>query len=99
MTERSNREHEELNNLELDAVCGGFINDAGRITPWIVDGKIMTLQPAGPNPWLPRGDVSPVKTNRPALLQLWIALRATASQMSERCVGRRSPCILADDGF
>ena len=55
MTERSNREHEELDNLELDAVSGGFINDGGCIGPWIVDGKITTHQPAGPNPLLPGG--------------------------------------------
>ncbi|WP_156180165.1 hypothetical protein [Bradyrhizobium sp. LTSPM299] len=55
MTERSNRERKELDDRELDAVFGGFINDGGCIGPWIVDGKITTHQPAGPNPWLPGG--------------------------------------------
>jgi hypothetical protein len=55
MIERSNRDHKELDTLELDTVCGGYINDGGCIGPWIVNGRITTHQPAGPNPWLPGG--------------------------------------------
>jgi hypothetical protein len=55
MIEHSNREPKELDTLELDAVCGGYINDGGCIGPWIVNGRITTHQPAGPNPWLPGG--------------------------------------------
>ena len=55
MTERSNRDRRELDERELESVCGGFFNDGGCIGPWIVDGKITTHQPAGPNPWLPGG--------------------------------------------
>ena len=55
MNEHSNRKQEELNDRELDAVCGGFYNDGGCIGPWIVNGQITTHQPMGPNPWLPGG--------------------------------------------
>jgi hypothetical protein len=55
MTERSNRDRKELDERELSSVCGGFINDGGCIGPWIVDGKITTHQPMGPNPWLQGG--------------------------------------------
>jgi len=58
MIERSNREPGELDTLELDTVCGGFVNDGsegGCIGPWIVNGRITTHQPPGPNPWLPGG--------------------------------------------
>jgi hypothetical protein len=56
MTERNDRVHEALNDAELDAVVGGFVNDGGCIGPWILpNGTITTHQPAGPNPWLPGG--------------------------------------------
>jgi hypothetical protein len=55
MTERGNRENSELDSLDLESVTGGFADDGGCIGPWIVNGKITTHQPAGPNPWLPGG--------------------------------------------
>jgi hypothetical protein len=55
MTERRNQEHKELDNLELDAVYGGLVDDAGCCGPWIVDGRLTMHQPSGPNPYLPGG--------------------------------------------
>jgi hypothetical protein len=55
MTERNDRKLKELDSRELDAVCGGFADDGGCIGPWIVNGRITTHQPSGPNPWLPGG--------------------------------------------
>jgi len=56
MTKHNNQAHEELRDAELDAVVGGFMDDAGCTGPWILsNGRITMRQPAGPNPWLPGG--------------------------------------------
>jgi hypothetical protein len=55
MTKRSNQEHHELDNLELDAACGGAAPLSSCCGPWIVNGRITMHQPAGPNDWLPGG--------------------------------------------